>query len=540
MSAARRWSALAVLILPVLLISIDMTVLGIAVPALSADLKPTSTQLLWIFDLYSFLLAGLLVLMGSVGDRIGRRRLLLIGAPLFGLASVMAAFATSPEMLIAARALLGLGGATLMPSTLGLLRSIFPERGERRIAIAIWAASFSGGAAIGPVLGGALIEQFWWGSVFLINAPIMLVFVLACALLVPESRDPHPGPFDPASALLVIAGLLGVVYALKTAVKDPSWPVALTLVGGVALLWVFVRRQRRLANPMIDVRLFTEPGFSGAVTTNVLAVFALVGAMFFLPQYLMLVHGMNPALAGMWLLPLAIATVVGALTSPALARVLPVRGVVVLGLLISAAGFAVATRLNDGAGIAVFPLASVLLGLGIGLAETLTNDVILTAAPPQRAGAASAISETGYEFGGAMGTAVLGTIGLAVYARGLDDVPGVSAAQLSAARQTLGAAYELADTLPAGVGDALRASAADAFLAGMNVTMAVGVAVLLLAGVVAGRWLVTREELGLADAQRAVAADGDTPGATATREPTESVEAAEPAETAERTVSARR
>ncbi|WP_255247610.1 MFS transporter [Kineosphaera limosa] len=491
----RRWSALAVLVLPVLLISIDMTVLGIAIPALSADLDPTSTQLLWIIDLYSFLLAGLLVLMGSLGDRIGRRRLLLIGAPIFGLASVMAAFATTPEMLIAARALLGLGGATLMPSTLGLLRSIFPERAERRIAIAIWAAAFSGGAAVGPVLGGFLLEHFWWGSVFLINAPIMFVFLIACALLVPESKDPNPGAFDVASALMSIAGLLAVVYALKTAVKEPSLTVAVVALAGATILWLFVRRQRRLASPMIDVRLFSEPGFSGAVTTNVLAVFALVGAMFFLPQYLMLVQGMNPALAGLWLLPLAVSTVAGALASPVLARRIPVRAIVVTGLLLSAAGFAVATRLDDATGITTFAVASVLLGLGVGLAETLTNDVILTAAPPERAGAASAISETGYEFGGAMGTAVLGTIGLAVYARGLGDIPGLNPAQLEQARQTLGAAHELANSLPAGIGDVLRQSASDAFVAGMDLTMTVGVVVLTLAGLVAGRFLRTRDEL---------------------------------------------
>ncbi|WP_308010446.1 MFS transporter [Blastococcus sp. LR1] len=227
-SPLRRWSALAVLALPVLLISVDMTVLGFAVPALSADLGPTSTELLWIVDIYSFLLAGLLVLMGNLGDRIGRRRLLIAGAIAFGLASALAAFATSPEMLIAARALLGLGGATLMPSTLALLRSVFPDDRERRLAIAIWAAAFSGGAAVGPIIGGVLLERFWWGSVFLVNAPVMVLLVIGALVLLPESRNPLPGPFGVPSGLLSIAGVLPVVYALKTVAKDgPSATAAL-------------------------------------------------------------------------------------------------------------------------------------------------------------------------------------------------------------------------------------------------------------------------------------------------------------------------
>ncbi|MFK5583079.1 MFS transporter [Serinicoccus sp. LYQ131] len=491
MSVLRRWSALAVLVLPVLLISIDMSVLGVAVPALSADLEPSSSQLLWIIDLYSFLLAGMLVLMGSLGDRFGRRRLLLIGAPAFGLASALAAFSTSPEMLIASRALLGLGGATLMPSTLGLLRTIFPERRERQAAIAVWAAAFSGGAALGPVLGGLLLEHFWWGSVFLINVPVMVVFMVAALVLLPESKDPHPGPFDVPSALLSIAGLLLVVYSLKSAVKDAGWVDLATLVAGAALLTVFVRRQRRLEHPMIDTRLFARPGFSAAVLVNVIAVFTLLGVMFFFPQYLMLVLGMGSAQAGLWLLPLALATIAGALTSPALARVVPVRVVIVTGLALLTTGMLLASRLEAAGPLSTFVASSLLIGLGIGLAETLTNDVILTTAPPSRAGAASAISETGYEFGGAMGTAVLGTLGMAVYARGLGaGAPaGLDPAQVAGASQTLGAAHEIAGSLPGEIGLALTQQASQAFVAGMDVVAATSAVVLLAAVVIAFRGL---------------------------------------------------
>ena len=491
MSTLRRWSALAVLILPVLLISVDMSVLGIAVPALSADLEPSSAQLLWIIDIYSFLLAGLLILMGSLGDRYGRRLLLLVGAPAFGLASVLAAFSTTPEMLIAARALLGLGGATLMPSTLGLLRTIFPERKERRLAIAVWGSAFSGGAALGPVLGGLLLEHFWWGSVFLINAPIMLVFLVAAVLLLPESKDPRPGPFDPVSALLSISGLLPVVYALKTVVSRPDWTAGVALLVGLGLLTLFVRRQRRLTSPMIDMGLFARPGFSAAVLINVISVFTLLGMMFFFPQYLMLVQGLGSAQAGLWMLPLAVATVVGSMSSPLVARVLSVRAVIVTGLIVLTAGFVVATRLDDAETMTTFVLTSVLIGLGVGLAETLTNDVILTTAPPSRAGAASAISETGYEFGGAMGTAVLGTVGLAVYARSLSALDGVSAAQVEASRQTLGAAHEIADALPAEVGMQWRTLASDAFVTGMDTVIVVCSVVIVAALVIAWRGLRT-------------------------------------------------
>lgn len=498
MSPFRRWSALAVLILPVLLISIDMSVLGIAVPALSADLEPSSAQLLWIIDIYSFLLAGLLILMGSLGDRFGRRRLLLIGAPAFGVASVLAAFSTTPEILIAARALLGLGGATLMPSTLGLLRTIFPDPGERRTAIAVWASAFAGGAALGPVLGGLLLEHFWWGSVFLINAPIMLVFLVAAGLLLPESKDPDPGPFDPLSALLSIGGLLPLVYALKTVVKEPDWTVAVALVLGAALLLVFVRRQRRLVAPMIDVSLFLRPGFSAAVLINVIAVFTLLGVMFFFPQYLMLVQGIGSARAGAWMLPLAAATVVGSLASPGIARLLSVRTVIMTGLTVLTAGFLAATRLDDAATMSTFVTASVLIGLGIGLAETLTNDVILTTAPPSRAGAAAAISETGYEFGGAMGTAVLGTVGMAVYARSLSALDGVGADQVDASRQTLGAAHEIADELPAEIGPLWRQHASDAFVSGMDTVAMACTVIVATALVIAWRGLRTPADDGAA------------------------------------------
>jgi DHA2 family multidrug resistance protein-like MFS transporter len=469
-----------VLALPVLLISIDMTVLGFAVPALTTDLGPTSTELLWIVDIYSFLLAGLLVLMGNLGDRIGRRRLLVAGAAAFGGASLVAAFSTTAEVLIAARALLGLGGATLMPSTLALLRSVFPDARERRLAIAVWAAAFSGGAALGPIVGGFLLEHFWWGSVFLVNAPVMVLLLVGAPLLLPESRNPRPGPFDALSAVLSIAGVLPLVYALKTAAHDGvSVPVLVGLAAGLGLLWTFVRRQRRLAEPLLDLRLFGSRAFSVAVTTNLLTVFALLGLMFFLPQYLMLVLGMSPLVAGLWMLPLAGATVAGSLAAPWLARALPLRWVIGGGMALAATGLAAGTMLGVDGDRVVLVVVGLLIGTGVGAAEALTNDVILATAPPERAGAAASVSETAYEFGGAMGTAVLGTVGMSVYAAHLGAVDGVPGRDAEAARETLGGAAEVAAGLPADTAAAFLAEAGEAFVTGMHVVL--GIAAVLAA-----------------------------------------------------------
>jgi MFS transporter, DHA2 family, multidrug resistance protein len=307
----REWLALAVLALAVLLLAIDGTVLSLAVPALSASLDPSATQLLWIGDVYSFALAGLLVTMGSLGDRVGRKRLLLLGATGFGLASLLAAFAPTAGWLIAARALLGVAGATLMPSTLAIIRTLFVDARQRTTAIAVWAAAATAGAAAGPLVGGALLEHFWWGSVFLINVPVMVVLIVSGAVLLPESRDPHPGPFDLLSALLAALAILPVVDAVKEVASAGVTVWAVLVAGaGVTSAVAFVRRQRRLAAPLFDVSLFRLPAFSGAVGANLLSIAALSGLLFFLSQYLQLVRGYGPLEAGLRQLPLTLASVV--------------------------------------------------------------------------------------------------------------------------------------------------------------------------------------------------------------------------------------
>lgn len=487
MARRGQWLALAVLVLPVLLISVDSTVLGFALPYLSADLAPTGAEQLWIVDVYSFVLAGLLVFMGTLGDRIGRRRLLLWGGAAFGAASVLAAFSTSPLMLILARALLGVGGATLMPSTLSLIRSIFIGDRARRTAVAVWSAAFSGGMAIGPVVGGWLLEHFWWGSVFLINVPVMVILLIAGPLLLPEFRDPKPGRFDPWSALLSFGAMLPVVYGVKLAATEGfSGTAGLAILAGLALGVLFVRRQRRMAAPMLDLGLFTDRMFAGAVITNLLGVFAMVGLLFLLPQYLQLVLGLSPLVAALWMLPATVAGILGSLIAARLARRVRVPVLVSLGLVFGVVGFLVLTAIGTQAGLAAVVVSFVLVGGGVALSETLTNDLVISAAPVDRAGAASAISEAGYELGAALGTALLGSLATAVYQSGLP------AGAPAAAHDTLGGAVAASHSLPPPDAAAMLSGAREAFVAALHTTAWVGAAILIYAAVQAYYLLARR------------------------------------------------
>ncbi|GAA1216178.1 MFS transporter, DHA2 family, multidrug resistance protein [Prauserella alba] len=474
-AGTRDWAALGVLVLPVLLISVDMTVLGFALPYLSEDLAPTGAEQLWIVDIYSFVLAGLLVLMGSVGDRIGRRRLLLSGAALFGAASVLAAFAVTPTMLIAARALLGVGGATLMPSTLSLIRTIFTDPAQRRLAIAVWGSGFSGGMALGPVAGGWLLEHFWWGSVFLVNVPVMVVLLAVGPLLLPEAKDPAPGRFDLSSAVLSLAAALPVVYGIKDLAKHGLGPAPLVAIAlGLAVGAVFVHRQRTLTDPMIDLQLLAKREFSVSIGTNMLGVFAMTGLLLLVPQYLQLVLGMPPLTAALWMLPMTVAGVAGSLLVTRLARHVPVPQLIGAGLVLAAVGFAAVAVLGAGAGPWLIVSALVLVGFGVPLSEVLTNDLIVSTAPPERAGSAAAISETGFELGGALGTAVLGSVAMSIYHSGVPaDAP-------HAARETLGGAVAAARHLPQGQAEALLDTAREAFVTGMRISAVAGTVLLVL------------------------------------------------------------
>ncbi|MFI8565034.1 MFS transporter [Rhodococcus sp. NPDC078407] len=474
----KDWLGLVVLAFAVLLIAVDGTVLDLALPFVSADLAPTSNQLLWIIDVYSFVLAGLLITMGTLGDRIGRRRLLLIGAAGFGIASLIAAFSVSAEMLIAARVLQGISGATLMPATLGLIRTIFLDPRQRVAAIGVWGAMAGGGAAAGPLVGGWLLEHFWWGSVFLINLPVMIALIALGPLVIPESKDPNPGRFDLTSSALSMLAIVPMVFAVKeTAAHGFDVVYLLCAVVGAVAGFVFVRRQRTLEAPMIDIRLFANRAFSTGVATNFLSVFALAGVLFFGSQYLQLVLGNSPLEAGLLLLPGTAASIVTSLLAAVLVRYFTAGTVLGAGMFAAAAGAGILVGLGTDTSPVLFIAGFVLVGAGVGFALTLTSNLVVSAVEPERAGAASAVSETAYELGIALGVAILGTVVMAIFRRGIDT--SQLAPELGArAAETLGGADAVARELPDSVATVLLDSAHAAFVSGMHVA-AVATAVVL-------------------------------------------------------------
>ncbi|MBS1847817.1 MAG: MFS transporter [Actinobacteria bacterium] len=486
-ASPRRWWALTVLMLPVLLISVDATVLGFAVPALSEAIEPSSAQLLWIVDVYSFVLAGLLVTMGVLGDRIGRRRLLLAGAIGFSAASLLAAWSTSAAMLIEARALLGVAGATLMPSTLSLIRNIFTDDTERLRAIAIWATAFAVGGTVGPILGGALLAHFWWGSIFVVNVPVTLAFVVLAPRLIAESRDPNPGSFDLVGAVLSMLAMFATIYAVKSfAARNADATVWVCLAIGVAAGIGFVRCQRRSTYPMIDVGLFRLPKFRMAVSGNLLACFGLAGSMFIITQYLQLVLGMSALAAGVALVPASVVAVAAMLASPAAARRFGPFTVITFGLGVSAIGFALLTQLGLYGSLVTAVVGISVLNGGLSAAMTVAVDGIIAAVPPERAGSGAAVSETANELGIALGTAVLGSIMMAVYRPRIDAIPA-PASTLDAARESLGAAMIASKGLPDHVARAVTDGAQAAFVDGTHIT--VGIAAVALG--IATAWAST-------------------------------------------------
>ncbi|MGW7517223.1 MFS transporter [Streptomyces sp. NPDC054796] len=478
--------------LPLLLVSMDVSVLYFAVPAISADLAPSAAQQLWIFDIYAFVLAGLLITMGSLGDRIGRRRLLLLGAVAFGAASVTAAYATSAELLIAARALLGIGGATLMPSTLALVRNLFLDARQRAAAIGVWSAVMTGGVALGSVLSGVLVEHFWWGSVFLVNVPAMLLLLALAPVLIPESRDPEPGRFDLLSVPLSMAAVLPVIYGLKRAAEHgPDGVSGLAVLAGLGFTAAFVRRQRTREAPMISPDLFRERGYASAVVLNLVAAFAMMGSAYFTTQYLQSVLGMGALEAALWSLAPSVA--IGA--AAPVATTLVQRGadrarVVCGGFLVAAAGFGVLGLCGTDSLVTVLVGAGV-LACGIVTVMSQLTDLALGAVPPRRAGTASSVLETGQEFGGALGMALLGSVGAALYRRDLDgSLPGgLPARAAEAARETLGGAAAVAERLHGRTGEAVLGAAREAFTHGMRGAALVAVVVLVGAALVSVRAL---------------------------------------------------
>ncbi|GAA3772568.1 MFS transporter [Streptomyces chiangmaiensis] len=479
----REWTGLAVLALPTMLIGLDMTVLHLAAPHISERLHPSGTELLWIVDIYGFMVAGFLATMGTLGDRIGRRRLLLIGAAAFAAASVLAACSSGVGMLIASRALLGVAGATLMPSTLSLISNMFRDPGQRRVAVAVWMTNFSIGGMIGPLIGGLFLEHFWYGSVFLLGVPVGLVLLVAGPLLLPEYRDPGAGRLDPVSVVLSITTVLPVVYGFKQIAQQGVRTVPLLgLAVGLCLGAVFVRRQLRLADPMLDLRLFTRPAFGVSLGGLTLGLFAVTGIQFLLLQYLQLVLGLSPLTTGLWTLPAVLAGVVSALLAPLAAARTSQGRVMAGGFLLAVPGLVLLTRADTTSGPGLVVIGFAVMSFGVQAALALTNDVIISSAPPERAGNASGIGETGANLGEALGVAVAGSVAAAVYRAKLsgDALPdGVGPDAAGAARATLGGATEVAGRLPGRLGGDLLALARTAFTDGLHVAALVNIGILL-------------------------------------------------------------
>ncbi|POX52376.1 MFS transporter [Streptomyces sp. Ru71] len=470
----REWTALGVLMLPLLLVSMDVSVLYFAIPAIGADLEPSGTQQLWIFDIYAFVLAGLLMTMGSLGDRIGRRRLLLIGAAAFGAASLVAAYANSAETLIAARAVLGIGGATLMPSTMAIVRTMFTDPGQRAKAIGMWSGVMTAGIALGSVMSGVLVQYFWWGSVFLVNLPAMALLLVLGPVLLPESKNPEPGRFDWVSVPLSMAAVLPVIYGLKE-IPSEGWRVEYVGSVGVGLLFavLFVRRQRTAASPMISPALFRGRGFAPAVVLNLVSSFAMMGSAFFTTQYLQSVLGKSAMEAALWALLPSVPIGMAAPVATALVHKGVERAyVVTAGFLIGAAGYGMLALAGTDSMWLVLAACGVLAS-GIVMVISQMTDLAMGTAPVERAGSASSLLETGAEFGGALGMAVLGSIGTAIYRH---DIP---ASAPDAARETLGGALAVADKVPG-----LATVAREAFTSGMQGAAIAG-AVLLAGAAVA-------------------------------------------------------
>ncbi|MEU9622316.1 MFS transporter [Streptomyces sp. NPDC098085] len=489
---ANRWVVLVVLCLSLLLVALDATVLHVAVPAVTEDLRPSAVGLLWIVDAYPLVCASLLILFGTLGDRVGRRRILLLGYALFGVASAVAALAGSPGVLIAARALLGVGGAMIMPATLSILRQVFPDRRERAVAIGVWTAVAAVGAATGPVIGGFLVEHFWWGSVFLINVPLMALVLPVGRLLLPESRGGGDGPWDVLGALMAAAGVLGVVLGVKRAGTGEGLlsPATLgPLLIGAVLLIAFVRRQKRRTHPLIDIGMFARPAFSTAVGCIILAMLALVGLELIAVQYLQLVLGLSPLETGLRLLPLTFAAMAAGATGSYTLRRLGPRRMVGWGFVLTAASVLILTAMgqHDRPGL----LTAAFVALGLGLQSTLFGayESMLSDAPADRAGGAAAIGETSYQLGAGMGIALLGSVMNAAYTPGLAKLPeeGVPAADGAAAAHSLGEAYQVADRLGGPLGEALRSTARHSFITGLHVTLLVSAALLLLGALAALR-----------------------------------------------------
>ncbi|WP_188192010.1 MFS transporter [Nonomuraea sp. SYSU D8015] len=468
----RLWLSLAVLALPAMLLFMMLTILFLAIPQLAADLQPTSTQTLWIIDIYGFLMAGLLVTMGTLGDRIGHRRLLMAGAAVFAVVSVVAATTSDPGLMILWRAVLGVAAATQMPATLGLIFATFTDPRQRGVAVGVWAGGISVGTAVGPLIGGALLEAFSWRAAFLVAVPVMVVVLIGAPLLLPDNRNPAAGRLDLFSVLLSLATLLPIVYGVKELAKEGGLAMALVSIAiGLAFGAWFALRQLRLAEPLLDVRLFANRTISGALGVFLLAAIALGGVYLLFTQHLQLVEGLSPLQAGLWVLPAAALLVVVSTFSPVLVRRIRPGVLIAIGLAVQVIGYLMLTQVGSTGGLPLLVAGFLVLYPAVAPSMALTTDLVVGSAPPEKAGAASGLATTCSDLGISLGIAIIGSIGVAVYrAQAGGTLPsGLPPEAAAAGRDSLGRAVSAAQGLPADLGSALLTSAREAFTSGLNV-----------------------------------------------------------------------
>ena len=442
-ATCREWIGLAVIALPCIVYAMDLTILNLAVPSLSADLEPSAAQLLWIVDIYGFLAAGSLLIMGTLGDRIGRRRLLLIGAACFAALSLLAAFSRTPGMLIAVRALLGIAGATLAPSTLSLISNMFRDSREKTFAVSVWIASFSLGGAVGPAIGGMILAHFRWGAVFLAPVPVMALLLVAGPFLLPEHKSERAGRLDLLSAILSVAAVLPIIYGIKLAAQGGSlvWATLVAIVGIVFGKWL-LQRQRGLSDPLLDLGLFRRPAVAAALTIYTFDFFVGFGILIIFAQYLQLVLNLTPLQAGLWSTPVGFGFVVGSLlTSPALKLMRPAY-VLGCGLALGATGLTVMALAVGVHSLILIVLGNVAFSIGTAPCTAIIADLVVSSAPQERSGAASALSELASELGGALGIALLGSLVTVVYRSVLsaNAPPTLSGTSLELALRGIGAA----------------------------------------------------------------------------------------------------
>ncbi len=496
----RRMVILAVLCLALLIVGIDGTVVNVALPTLVRDLNATSSDLQWIVDAYTIVFASFLLIAGNTGDRLGRKRCLILGLLIFGGGSLGCSQVSTPTALIFLRGLQGFGAAFIMPATLSILVNVFTDPGQRARAIALWAGVSGLGVAIGPVVGGYLLEHFWWGSIFLVNVPVIVVAVVAAFVIVPESRDEHAARLDLVGTALSTVGLVSLLYGI---IEGPSngW-VATTTIGAFAvalvLLTSFVFWEQHTDYPILDISFFKNPRFTAASIAVTLVFFAMFGSLFFISQYLQFVLGYSALQSGIRLIPVAAALMVAAPLSAKLVSWAGTKRVVTLGLTLVAVALLIFSRSTATSGYPLVALSLVVIGIGMGLAMAPATDSIMGSLPPEKAGVGSAMNDTTREIGGALGVAIMGSIAAASYTASIvgnaqfATLQKLSPQAADAVKDSVGSAAIVATKLPAAVGTAVTAAANNAFVSAMDHALIIAAVVALAGAAVAFFFLPAR------------------------------------------------